>query len=351
MLDALKFAFEILIVGALALPWLEVLYRMFPDPDPLSSRFDLSFVPEGARNVVSVAIVLAVGYLLGSAVSRFSRDFFNDELWQPLPTEDVIRDSVYFDEFCAEQSLAYTYWSQPIHLAPLPNFCPANPKGTATFSGLSAEENERFHVRVQEVFRLEDSELLLQGVDKVDRLKQYFDQITVLRGAALNAFILFALALFGSLGRLKERWSKYPVLVFLTFLPSALAGIYTLYSLWRHWYHGARSVYSDPPLAEIVILLLSAVGMYVVLKPEKKMPYFRICTIAVIVMVVSFGGWWWTEVTYDLQVIHSLAEIKESGGADRDVAQPLNKQLQLPPPIEHASPAPAGAVPRSPQSH
>jgi hypothetical protein len=29
MLDALKFAFEILVVGALALPWLAILSRMF----------------------------------------------------------------------------------------------------------------------------------------------------------------------------------------------------------------------------------------------------------------------------------------------------------------------------------
>ena len=349
MLDALKFAFEILIVGALALPWLAVLYRMFPDPNPSNSRFDLSFVPETARNVVWVAIVVAAGYLVGSAVSRFSRDFFNDELWQPLPTEDVIRDSVYYDEYCAEPSLAYTYWSQPIHLAPLPDFCPVNPTRTVAFRELTPDQNDRFHVRVQEVFRLQDSELLLQGLDKVDRLKQYFDQLNVLRGAALNSFILFALAVFGSLGRLKLHWSKHRALVVLTFLPSAAATIYTLFSLWRHWYHGTQSIYSDPPLAELVLLFVSAVGLYVAWKPEKDMAYLRICVIAFIVMVVSFGSWWWTEVMYDLQVIHSLAEIKESKDTNLPVGQPLNMPLQ--PPSVLAPPAPAGSVPPAIQSH
>ena len=54
------------------------------------------------------------------------------------------------------------------------------------------------------------------------------DAITVLRGAAFNAFILFSLALFGSIGKLKERWPKHRVLVLPSFLPAAMAAIYTL---------------------------------------------------------------------------------------------------------------------------
>jgi hypothetical protein len=124
-----------------------------------------------------------------------------------------------------------------------------------------------------------------------------------LRGAAFNRFILFSLALFGSIGKLKERWPKHRVLVLPTFQPAAMAEIHTLYSLGRHWYHGAHSIYSDPPMAEIVILLMSAVGVYLAWRPEPDTAYFLICTIVVIVMVVSFEGWWWTEVMYDFQVI------------------------------------------------
>src|ERR1700677_2720347 len=120
MLDALKFAFEILVVGVLALPWLIVLSRIFSFGAAFGPRFDLSFVPEIARSTVAVAVVVAFGYLLGSAVSRFSRDFFNDELWKPLPTEDLIRDNVYYDEFCSPRhasahEFVYRYWSSPIH--------------------------------------------------------------------------------------------------------------------------------------------------------------------------------------------------------------------------------------------
>jgi hypothetical protein len=71
MLDALKFAFEILIVGALALPWVAILYHVFWDDGSADFEFDLSFVPEGARSAASVALVLAFGYLIGSPYRAF----------------------------------------------------------------------------------------------------------------------------------------------------------------------------------------------------------------------------------------------------------------------------------------
>ena len=100
MLDALKFAFEILVVGALALPWLAILSRMFPSDHESSLGFYLSVVPKAAQSAVTVTIVVAFGYLLGSAISRISRNFFNDELWKSIPTEYLIRDAVYRDVYC-----------------------------------------------------------------------------------------------------------------------------------------------------------------------------------------------------------------------------------------------------------
>src|ERR1700683_1093647 len=104
-MDALKFAFEILVAGALALPWITVLIWMFPDPatrEPVDIlQIFLAVVPRPARPAVTAVALVAIGDLLGSAVSRVSRDFFNDELWWKLPTEDQIRDGVYYGEYCA----------------------------------------------------------------------------------------------------------------------------------------------------------------------------------------------------------------------------------------------------------
>jgi hypothetical protein len=410
MLDALKFAFEILIVGALALPWVAILYHAFWDDGSTGFEFDLSFVPEGARSAASVALVLAFGYLIGSAVSRFSRDFFNDELWQPLPTENVIRDSVYHDELCSDHWTVVTV-SKPIHLQPPENFCDfltrmtpearvaaidkavtltdeqkakikaiyeadmkkmmdlrdsgedratmrteANAQIKALLTGVQKPKfdkylasrkfnfNQEFDQKVQELFQLEESELLLQGVDKIDRLKQYFDQITVLRGAAFNGFVLFSLALFGLFGKLKESWSRHRILQLLAFLPPVLAAIFVVQNILRHDDH-LLGLYSDPPLAELVILLLAAVGFFMTWKPASAIPYFRICIIGLVMMVVSFGGWWWTEVMYDLQVIHSLSEVNYKGEQNPLAGQRLIMKQESPSQEGPASPVPASSTP------
>src|ERR1700733_10350137 len=108
MLDTLKFAFEILLVGVLTLPAIAVLVEMFPGGASANSSFSLSVVPKQARDAVAVALVVAFGYVLGSAVSRVSRNFFNEDMWWGgwlLPTEHSIREAVYEDEYCKEHIL------------------------------------------------------------------------------------------------------------------------------------------------------------------------------------------------------------------------------------------------------
>jgi hypothetical protein len=299
MADALKFAFEILIVGALALPWLAVLNRMFPSGSGAGLQSYLSVVPEQVRTGVAVAVVIAFGYLLGSVVSRISRDIFNDELLGNLPTEDRIREAIYNEEYCNEhlmRNLSLPFKPDP-GLTQTLGFCP----GT-----VPSDSPERFEERVADLFRLQEGSLLLQGQDKVDRLKQYFDQINVLRGASFNGMILFALCAFGSCGTLRSRWAHHRILRSIPFLLPVFVAVYGAYSvLMNHWIRPTESIYRDPPLAEFVLILLGIGGLFVVSKAKEAAFYFRTCVVAAVISVVCFGAWWWTEVMYDLQVIHS----------------------------------------------
>jgi len=52
-------------------------------------------------------------------------------------------------------------------------------------------------------------------------------------------------------------------------------------------------------------ILLGIGGLFVVSKAKEAAFYFRTCVVAAVISVVCFGAWWWTEVMYDLQVIHS----------------------------------------------
>jgi hypothetical protein len=109
---------------------------------------------------------------------------------------------------------------------------------------------------VDDSFRLQESEVLWKGPDKVGRIKEYFDEINVLRGAALNGMNLLALCIFGLSGTLDARLAKRPPLRFLKFLlPVALVAA-DLYSCVEHHIElRSRSIYIDPPLAEGVLIL------------------------------------------------------------------------------------------------
>lgn len=332
-MDALKFAFEILIVGALALPWLAVLIHMFSPGGVPTSPVDtlesfLSVVPRHARDIVGMVVILAVGYLLGSAVSRISRSVFDDELWGGLPTESRIRDQVYHDEYCKENLLGALH---------LPEFQikehPRLPEWLCVQSTQNSPDKPRtndprflglFHPRktanamsfealVQEMFRLQEGELLLDGEDKVERLKEYYDQIDVLRGAALNGVLLFALCLFGCFGNLRAR-QGHRIWRLLTFLPAFIVTGYGAYSLWSHWTSRSETRYSNPPLAEVVLLMLGLAGFYLTRKAKAETArfYLRTCAAAAVFTLISYGGWCWTEVMYDLHVIHSIPELPKS---------------------------------------
>ncbi len=341
MLDALKFAFEILIVGTLALPWLAILNRMIDSGAISSVPSYLSVLPRSARSTVAVAVVIAFGYVAGSAISRASRDLFNDELLRPIPTEARIRDAVYQNEYCGQELI---YMDENLPLFNEPSSSDKSSVSTAHKQKLihqkyktafcpGKETPEQLDSHIQEMFSLQEGELLLLGQDKVDRLKQYYDQITVLRGAALNGFILCVVCAFGYFGTLRTRWSERGNLRFLAFLPSVLLLLYGTYGLWGHFNDLSlrahelyptkdptlaevlEGLYSDPPFAELVIILLSTVGFFANPKVEHAASYIRTCAVAAGVSLVCFGGWWWTEVMYDLQVVHSQIELHPATAA------------------------------------
>lgn len=131
----------------------------------------------------------------------------------------------------------------------------------------------------------------------------------------MNGFILSALCAFGYCGNWRVRWSKCNIfLIALTFLPAFLLAFVGLCSLWGHWTSNAKLylLYRDPPLAELVLILLGLTGFWVISKAKHGAYYGPTWLVALILTVVSFGGWWWTEVLYDLYVIHSVPQLSAS---------------------------------------
>ena len=343
MTDALKSAFEIMVVAALALPWIFVLIQMLSFGDDSSPVVTFKkIVPSEiwestAASYIIVTLLIGLGYVAGSALSRISRDFFNDELGKPIPPEFYIRADVYRQYYCPPlplQKIAVPHSDIPASAKFIDEICNSDP----------AEANSA----VQEFFNLQENALLLQGQDKVVRLSQYFDQITVLSGGVLNGFILFAVCAFGLganerarlQGKPKNSAGKNAKISALfnqykPFLPAAIIAIYGVICIVHHivpyfrkqnWGHNYW--FADPPLAESVLLLLGFSGFYITLKAKTAKYYLRTFVVAAIATLVMLGGLWHTEIIYDRQVIFSQPNLSSSsgesaatGGADSSTSQ------------------------------
>jgi len=59
-------------------------------------------------------------------------------------------------------------------------------------------------------------------------------------------------------------------------------------------------------MAELVLIVLGGIGVWAISAAKHAAHYGPTCVVAAVLTVVSFGGWWWTEVLYDLHVIHSV---------------------------------------------
>ena len=108
-MEWLKFAFDTLIIGALALPWLWLFMRIFfqrtSKQDNLTFPVISALSPPSQQTVTGV-LIIALGYFLGSAVSRISSDFFDDpDILHGIPNQSSIRQAVYLHEYCDAHSV------------------------------------------------------------------------------------------------------------------------------------------------------------------------------------------------------------------------------------------------------
>jgi hypothetical protein len=294
-MEALKLAFDTMIVGVLALPWLMIVFRVFSRDSGAASIETIipffSHVPKEIKGPFISIMAIAMGYLLGAAISRVSFDFFDDELWLKMPTVHGIRDNVYCDE-------------HDVVARPTDPACPVA-KEKEVDSYLLRFSCPIANKEVEEIFNLQESKLLLQGVNKIDRLEQLHQQVIVLRGAALNGILLSVLCAFGLCADWRKRL-EHSRWRWLTFLPMLVAFLVGVYFFWKHIECNLGHNLSEPPMVESASILLGLVGPLVVSRPEQPRFYFNGCLVGLTVYLIAFGGWWWTEVMYDQLVLHSF---------------------------------------------
>jgi hypothetical protein len=292
VVDVFKFAFETVVVGLLALPWLLILADLL-FPGSLTNGHEngsalLASVPEIIRQPAASALLFAVVYVLGSAVSPLAKDALDDDdlaiFNRKLPTESRIRQTVYCDH---SQWLPYAAKWLPAEGSYRDNLCSPDATDAST-----------------EVFRAQETAVLLEGAGESQRTRQLHEQIIVLQGAVFSALLCFLLCLFGW-GATK--WPKSIRAGIAPLLILAFAG----FSLYHHIEHIVQCKkcfwFDDPPLMEFVLLLAGSAGIWTAFYVPKPRRFGTWALAALLLGLISYGGWWWTQITYYEHVIHSFA--------------------------------------------
>ena len=307
-MEALRLAFDTIIVGALALPWLCIIvWISFPD---LRSKSGWQFPTEldkTTQAAVTSVLLVAIGYFVGSAMTRVADDFFDDEEIPYLPTEHNIRHQVYCDELKAKLIREDEWrWLWEGDKSAEGGLCPTEESGKA------GKDKTKY---TTEVFRLQESKILQLGTDKIERLQQLHEQIVVLRGTTLNGVIFSILCGFGFFTELQARLKERKRIAKL--LPPVALILFGGYALYEHleglgllkhfsWKGPLSKIYSEPPTMEGVVFILGVAGFRVLPLKEKPGLYGRAGLLGLFLAILAYLGWWLTEVLYNQYVIHAF---------------------------------------------
>ena len=355
---ALSIAFDIIIAGALALPWVLLAIELFFSANVSRVKSLLHWVVKQNQPAVAGVLLFAMTFALGSAVSRIAQDFFDDDdlhvhafhhLFRVGVTESSIRTNVFCKAF---KDTDPPKPSEPSKEKPeqpkTPTPAPADPIAAkqkefkdndpeckytgrwiirtydpdthqpvivdqSTHQRMTAEWINDQQDLARDIFYTHEAAVLLKGTDATERIRQFHDQIMVLRGAAFNGLVAFTLCLFW--------WSaqSFPGLGWAASLFYALLGFIALV------HHLSETPISDPPYMEFTLLVLAGAGCAILRRytPKgrrvrgklqvrtgpKAMPFGLVVLAAFLTVTVSLG-WWATQVLYDQQVIYTYKALK-----------------------------------------
>lgn len=335
-MDVFKLAFETTVVGLLTIGWLAAAaYFLFPD-----FRLD-SIVEKPAEVLLKYpaavgVVVLTLAYCLGSAVLPIAKQFVNDEHW-PL-NEKAIRCQVFTSQEQAFESILQTDSPNSPAIPELPHeraFSPADlrPRHCSywapIFDGSILQGVKGFCLRwigspsspddaaddrkagqILAIFQQLETIVLSQPSDRTQDLRQLYERIVVLRGAVFSTFILLSICVFAYLAPLgtgTSHWARPACGFTLGVLLLAFAGRNGYNDLLHH------NIF-DIPVLETLLLVITIFGIWLVIFKKARNERFhskRYILISLFFTGLTYGGWIWSEIIYDQQVINSFVALQQ----------------------------------------
>ena len=302
-MDAFKLAFETTIVGIAAFLWIGIAIDLI-SPTCLAR---VKSALDGTNESLIGVVLLATAYGLGSAILPISAQLVNDEHW-PLP-EDAIRCRVAVEEQTRLNLVNYTSPPNQTAAQVYSKACACSSwnhlQGWDYTKVNTNTTDDGVRRKILTQFEILENRALGQGTNREELFRQLRERMIVLRGAAFSGFILFLICLFGCIaperGQPRNWWRAS--------LGIVLASSFTLFVIYNGLEDLASPNIFDIPVLEAVLGAISLFGGYLAVRGVQHRPYLRVQFLLVIIFgaALAYGGWMWSEILYDQQVITSSA--------------------------------------------
>jgi hypothetical protein len=272
-------------------------------------RLGMLVPPEMRAPAIGLAVFSTV-YLLGSMITPVACEFLDDPdmLGEFLPTQERMEAWVYKQMDARPQ---IPNLKVPADLA-LVGFRDPNLKSP------EGQSVKKFRAIVHDEFQHDESTLLLQGPAACERLNRLHEQLTVLRGAAFSAFAFSALCFFAWCGRVKNRnemagrasrWLAVRRWIGLVICAATMS--LSVNGLRNDIFHSEAG---DIPIAELVFLVLSGFGLYVLIWGARSRLHFHgpAFVFALCFAALCYGGYGSLATSYDQGVFNTYLALPAS---------------------------------------
>jgi len=290
------------------------------------------------ENLIELAL-LSLAYCFGSAIMPIADQLLNDEHW-PLPEyaircwvsmeendrlKDISEDTELLPSYKSTEDFEVcrcSYWDiffkkeQDKKSQKVQKVLDIPPTWEEFKRRKDSVDDDVNREELLTLFLLYEDKVLSQGTDKTESFRQLRERIVVLRGAVTSGTVLFLLCLFRAIARSdteRFRWKVVAKAWIRTVLGALLALVFTLFSVHNALEDLQHPNIFDIPILEVLLGLTSAFGGFWVLKgaPPRSFLNTRSVFLTAFVTVFAYGGWMWSEVIYDQQIITTFALLQK----------------------------------------
>jgi hypothetical protein len=350
-MDIFKLAFETTVVGLLAFLWIGLAaYLLFP---AFVTALIKEKIPAYSNQTLLGVIGFAGAYCLGSAILPIANQLVNDEHW-PL-TESAIRCQVFTGQEQLFENIGYTalprdkslslqnlqtihcsYWAPvfaptqtselglkliviakriPLFVRLWLGFEDQTGKDHKTTAANCKQEQtptrecDKFkQKRILALFQVEESAVLNQSADKMERLRQLHERIVVLRGAVFSGFLLLLICLFAFFAREAGQKGHGPRTVW----GISLAAVFAAFVLLNGYRDLENQNIFDIPVLESLLAAITIFGVFLVCRGLQNRQFQRklYLLVALFLAGLAYGGWMWSEIIYDQEVMSAFTVLQ-----------------------------------------